>query len=36
MAKLIEEKLGQIAETKAIKKLLKDARVPSDKRSPAL
>jgi hypothetical protein len=33
MAKLIEEKLGQIPETKAIKKLLKDARVPSDKRN---
>jgi hypothetical protein len=28
MVKLIEEKLGQIPETKAIHKLLKDARVP--------
>jgi hypothetical protein len=33
MAKLIGEKLGQIPETKTIKKLLKDARVPSDKRN---
>jgi hypothetical protein len=33
MAKLIEEKLGQIPETKAIVKLLKDARVPNDKRN---
>lgn len=33
MVKLVEEKLGAIPETEAIKHLLQDARVPSDKRN---
>jgi hypothetical protein len=33
MVKLIEENLGQIPETKAIHKLLKDARAPGNKRN---
>jgi hypothetical protein len=33
MARLIEEKLGHIPETEAIKKLLKDVRVPNNKRN---
>jgi hypothetical protein len=33
MAKLIEEKLGEIPETKAIKRLLKDSGVPGGKRN---